>query len=62
MRLYLIYFAWYTKQECAFSWRITAVIRAYHGRDTCVSWARYVRIMGAIRAYHERDTPTAYVS
>ena len=49
MRLYLIYFAWYTKQECAFSWRITAVIRAYHGRDTCVSWARYVRITGVIR-------------
>lgn len=27
MRLSPIYFAWYTKQECAFSWRITGVIR-----------------------------------
>ena len=45
MRLYPIYFAWYTKQECAFSWRITGVIRAYHGRDTCVSWARYANCL-----------------
>ena len=48
MRLYPIYFAWYTKQECAFSWRITAVIRAYHERDTPTA---YVSLFTQIHIY-----------